>query len=83
MKLNIAHLFLAFTLGIMATSGVLMPNAYGSWQPHMSFALDNLRTARHQLEMAEDDKGSHRVRAIADIDKAIDEVTSGIEIGNK
>jgi len=82
MKLNFAHLFLAFTLGIMATSGVLIQNAQAANQPHMYNALDNLRAARHQLEIAMDDKGGHRVAAISIIDNAIAEVKAGIAAGN-
>ena len=81
MKLNFAHLALAFTLGVMATSGVLIPNVQAG-QPHMFNALDNLRAARHQLEVAEEDKGGHRTRAIGIIDSAIDEVKAGIVAGN-
>ena len=80
MKLNFAHLILAFTIGIMAASGVLIQDAQAG-QPHMCNALDNLRAARHQLEVASDDKGGHRVRAIAIIDNAIDEVKAGIDVG--
>jgi hypothetical protein len=81
MKLNFAHLFLAFTLGIMASSGILIQDAQAG-QPHMYNALDNLRAARHQLEVALDDKGGHRVKAIGIIDNAIDEVKAGIAAGN-
>ena len=81
MKLNIAHLLLAFTLGIMATSGVLIENVQAANQPHMYNALDNLRAARHQLEIAVDDKGGHRVRAMGIVDSAIDEVKAGIDAG--
>ena len=82
MKLNLAHLFLAFTLGIMATSGVLIQNAQAANQPHMYSALDHLRAARHQLEVALDDKAGHRVKAIAIVDNAIGEVKEGIAAGN-
>jgi hypothetical protein len=82
MKLNFAHLLLAFALGIMATSGVLIQNAQAANQPHMVNALDNLRAARHQLEIAEEDKGGHRARAIGIVDNAIAEVKAGISVGN-
>jgi len=82
MKLNFAHLLLAFTLGIMATSGVLIENAQAAYQPHMQNALDNLRAARHQLEIAEQDKGGHRARAIEIVDSAIGEVKAGIDAAN-
>lgn len=45
-------------------------------------ALESLRNARHQLEVAEEDKGGHRVRAIGIIDSAIEEVKLGIGAGN-
>ena len=48
-------------------------------QPHMHDALDNLRQARHQLEIAEADKGGHRVTAIGLVDQAITEVQAGID----
>jgi hypothetical protein len=82
MKLNFAHLALAFTLGIMATSGVLIQSAQAGYQPHMVNALDDLRAARHQLDVAADDKAGHRVRAIAIVDNAIEEVKAGIAAGN-
>ncbi|MCE0484028.1 MAG: hypothetical protein LV479_07305 [Methylacidiphilales bacterium] len=82
MKLNFSHLIIAFTLGIAAASGVLIENAHAANQPHMYNALSNLRAARHQLEVAADDKGGHRVKAIGIIDSAIAEVQAGISIGN-
>jgi hypothetical protein len=82
MKFNFAHLLLAFTVGILAASGALIPNVHAAYQPHMVNALDNLRAARHQLEIAMDDKGGHRVRAMGIIDNAIDEVKAGIAAGN-
>jgi hypothetical protein len=81
MKFNLAHLLLAFTFGIALCSGVLIENAHAG-QPHMINALDNLRSARHQLEVAESDKGGHRDRAIGIIDNAIAEVKAGISYAN-
>jgi hypothetical protein len=77
MKLNLAHLILAFTVGIMAASGVLIQNVQAG-QPHMDAALSDLRAARHELEVAKHDKGGHRVNAIGIIDNAITEVKAGI-----
>jgi hypothetical protein len=82
MKLNFAHLLLAFAVGILAATGALIPNVHASYQPHMDNALADLRSARHQLDIALDDKGGHRVRAIGIIDSAIDEVKAGIAAGN-
>lgn len=81
MKFNLAHLILAFTVGIMATSGVLVQNAQAN-QPHMENALSSLREARQQLEIAKEDKGGHRTRAIGIIDNAIAEVKAGISFAN-
>jgi hypothetical protein len=82
MKLNFAHLLVAFTLGILAATGALIPNVHAANQPHMDAALGDLRAARHQLEIAMEDKGGHRARAIGIIDNAIGEVQAGIEAGN-
>jgi hypothetical protein len=48
-------------------------------QPHMQAALDNLQSARSNLEAATEDKGGHRVKAIDFVNKAIEEVRKGIE----
>jgi hypothetical protein len=48
-------------------------------QPHMEAALDNLRSARAELESANTGKGGHRERAIELVDEAIGEVRAGIE----
>jgi hypothetical protein len=50
-------------------------------QPHMQRALENLRSAKSNLEAATSDKGGHRVNAIAFVNRAIDEVKLGIEAG--
>jgi len=80
MKINIRHLLLVLTVAILALGGVLIENARAG-QPHMSAALDNLRAARHQLEIATHNKGGHRDAAIAIIDNAIAEVKAGIDAG--
>lgn len=82
MKFNLAQLLLAFTVGILIASGALIGNAHAANQPHMYNALESLRNARHQLEVAESDKGGHRTRAISIIDEAIGEVKLGIDAGN-
>lgn len=53
--------------------------ASGGGQPHMEAALDNLRSARAELESANTDKGGHRGRAIELVDEAIGEVRAGID----
>ena len=82
MKLNSSKFLIAFTLGIILTSGAFIQTAQADPQPHMVSALEKLQGARHQLEIAMDDKGGHRVAAIAAIDNAISEVKMGIAAGN-
>ena len=47
-------------------------------QPHMEAALEHLRAARAELRMAEHNKGGWRVRAIANVDRAIGDTEAGI-----
>jgi hypothetical protein len=47
-------------------------------QPHMDAALVTLRTALHQLDVALDDKGGFRVKAIGLVTDAIRAVEDGI-----
>lgn len=73
MNLYLKQLTLVALLGTFAFIG----NAQAD-QPHMQNALDNLRAARHQLEIARADKDGHRVKAIEIIDEAISEVKAGM-----
>ena len=50
-------------------------------QPHMDNALAALQTARSELQIAEHNKGGHRVNAIRLVDQAINEVRAGIGAG--
>jgi hypothetical protein len=50
-------------------------------QPHMDNALAALQTARNELQVAEANKGGHRVNAMRLIDQAINEVRAGISAG--
>ena len=61
---------------------VLAPACAGP-QPHMHAALDDLRSARKELEEAESDKGGHRAKAIEECDRAIEEVRKGIEFAER
>jgi hypothetical protein len=47
-------------------------------QPHMRAALDALRNAKRHLDLAEADKGGHRVKALALVTDAISETEAGI-----
>jgi hypothetical protein len=50
-------------------------------QPHMDNALGALQTARSELQVAEANKGGHRVAAIRLVDEAMAEVRAGIAAG--
>jgi hypothetical protein len=50
-------------------------------QPNMQAALELLRQARANLERATTDKGGFRVKAIDEVNKAIDETKKGMDAG--
>ena len=50
-------------------------------QPHMQAALDLLKQAKNNLEQATADKGGYRVKAIDQVNAAIDETKKGIDAG--
>ena len=52
-------------------------------QPLMEAALKSLQKAKWELEHASSDKGSHRIAAIINIDKAIKAIRKGIRYDNK
>ncbi|HXD32403.1 MAG TPA: hypothetical protein VN643_14880 [Pyrinomonadaceae bacterium] len=51
-------------------------------QPNMRTALDELNQAKNSLDAATNDKGGHKVKAIALINDAIREVNAGIAAAN-
>ncbi len=72
---------------IVLVIGLVLGGAIGSWaaihQPHMIAALEALKSARAELEMAEHNKGGHRVKALEHVNKAIEQTKKGIEAGEK
>ena len=66
---------------------LLLGGAIAGWaamrQPHMIAALDQLKAARAELEMAEHNKGGHRVKALEFIDRALEQTKRGIEAGDR
>jgi hypothetical protein len=52
---------------------------WGSEQPHMEKALEDLRGARHSLEIAAEHKHGWRAAALAHTDAAIKDTIDGIE----
>ncbi len=65
-----------FALGVLA-------NAVSADQPKMHDALGNLREARADLQAANNDKGGHRKRAIANVNAAINQVEAGIRFDRR
>ena len=68
---------------IIALAAVVIGFAGGAIaaQPHMYNAKAALENARGELNVAENNKGGHRVRAINLINEAIGEVNEGIRAG--
>ena len=66
----------------LVVTSVLAVRAYAMPQPNMQAALGALQQARAALEHAEHNKGGFRVKAIEHVDKAIEAVQRGIEVGN-
>jgi len=67
--------------------GLFVGSAVGSWaainQPHMIAALETLKKAKMELEVAEHNKGGHRAKAIELVHKAIEQTRMGVEAGEK
>jgi hypothetical protein len=78
MKISAKAVLLAGGLAV-ATAGGFFIGAASADQPHMAAALDALRTARSELDMARANKGGHRERAMRLIDDAIAEVKLGMD----
>jgi hypothetical protein len=73
-----ALLALAATLVCGFAAGRLLGD-----QPHMHTALEHLRAAKQQLEVADADKGGHRVKALRLVEEAIGQVEHGIQYDRK
>jgi hypothetical protein len=66
------------SLVILAAVSALGVNCVRAEQPHMKAALGHLRAARAELKSAEDNKGGWRVRALANVDRAIADTEKGV-----
>ncbi len=75
---GLRNLGLGFLLLIISAFGFLGGRAVAD-QPHMRAALDHLRAAREQLDVATADKRGHRVRALRLVGDAIRQVEMGVE----
>ena len=78
MKLDIRTALIAGGFAATLGTGIFVGQAIAG-QPHMEAALGSLQTARSELQMATANKGGHRVKAIADIDDAIEQVRRGMD----
>lgn len=74
------RLFAVATAAALAGAGCAAGVSYAA-QPHMDNALAALQTARNELQVAEHNKGGHRVNAIRFVDEAMAEVRAGIAAG--
>jgi hypothetical protein len=72
--------------GIVAVAGIAVASFAGGYvfaaQPHMVNALNALQSARSELQVAEHNKGGHRVNAVRLVNEAIGEVQAGIAAGS-
>ncbi len=75
MKVRRFFAALLVTLGIGAG---FLAGRVSADQPHMQAALDHLRGAKAELELADRDKGGHREAAVRLVNDAIVQVEKGI-----
>jgi len=78
MKIRLVHGLVAGGFAVALSSGVLIGQAIAS-QPHMQAALGYLESARSELQVAERNKGGHRVAALRYVNDAIAETRAGID----
>jgi hypothetical protein len=72
---------------VLVVVGLLVSVAISGWaaihQPHMTAALEALKNAQMELEVAEHNKGGHREKALKLVHQAIEQTKKGIEAGEK
>lgn len=85
MKLNLWKLStLGFAGAFVTMAGVHgIATAEAAKQPHMVAAAERLIDAKRQLSEAAHNKEGHRVKAIAFVEQAMNEVKLGIEAGEE
>jgi Spy/CpxP family protein refolding chaperone len=75
---------LALASALVLTVGAgFVPDANADPQPRMQDALGRLQEAEKSLQNASDDKGGHRVKALAATREAIEQTKQGIAFDNK
>lgn len=78
-KVSLRNLGLGCLLAVAVAFGFLGGRATAD-QPHMRAALEHLRSARSELQVAEADKGGHRVKALRLVNDAIAQVEMGAQL---
>jgi len=71
--------FFAIALLTVALVSGFFAGRLSAAQNHMINALNALKTAKSELQLAETNKGGHREAALKLVNDAIDEVNQGIE----
>ena len=80
MKTRVQNGLVVCGFAIALAVGVFVGEAIAS-QPHMQAALGYLQSAKTELQVAERNKGGHRVKALRYVNDAIDETNAGIAAG--
>lgn len=75
-------LVLAGALALVVGRNAMVSDVAAEPQPAMHKALEHLQVAERALKEGTPDKGGHRVKAIAAVKLAIDEVREGIKYDN-
>lgn len=76
---KLASLVAAFVLGSALTAAAVR----AAPQPHLKSALQQLQSAREELQEAKHDKGGHRVKAVELVNGAIAEVKKGLDAADE
>jgi hypothetical protein len=78
--------FRRFFAALLVTIGVgagFLAGRVSADQPHMQAALEHLRTAKAELQLADRDKGGHRENAVRLVNDAIVQVEKGINFDRR
>ena len=73
-----SRIILKIFLIIVVCSLFFVSGRVSADQPHMRAALNALRNARNELQLATANKGGHRAKAIDLVNQAITQVEKGI-----
>lgn len=80
--MTMKHRLFAVALATGTGAAGLLAGYAIAGQPHMGRALEDLRSARAELQAAAANKAGHRERALGLVDQAIGEVQAGIAAGS-